>query len=443
MLHFNNIPNFTSLAANNSAYFADSEYIQSMQSILNNKHKDFLSRIKVQPLTFIESMINSISSLYSEDFTRVLKNDSQLDNKSLKVNEVYLERFYQLHKRAATYLSTDKDNKVKFTALDPTRYFVQGQYSFMSKDDNNTVLYIEQENTLDIYDIALAIDKAVNDYDLEKEPLEQYKSEENSNIVVVKREREMNGITKSPIVEITTFNNKKAYLSSLVILQEAFISDISWGIYAGSIKLISQMVLESSTDPEKTKAMLANLGSVNQVVQVGKGNKLDMIIPGDVKVLLDLFDMYTEILKQIAVQQGADITAVIPSEESGSESAAAKMVKLNYINKARKNHTMIFEQHEQELWDRLKEGFNIDVGYDSISFPDLKVNETEQEKLTYNENLYKIGLINFQQLYANVFNVSYEKAATEIKLYGLTPEDLGIDDDGLEGEGSEVDEVTE
>lgn len=422
MKKFSNIPNYTSLNDNNAAYFTDSEYVSSLQNKLNTKHGDLMSRIKVQPLTFINSMINSMSSLYTEKFIRVTKKLDNIDETSLEIASTYVERFYRLHRRAAYFLSTNDEGKIEFTALDPTRYFKQGFYSFVSVDDANCVLYMESPSGLEIYDISLPISDAVFNYDLEKKPVDQYENLDEG--VITQQETTKDTILKSPIVEVTEYNSKKADLNNMVTLQEAFISDISWGIYVGSIKLITQPILESNTGIAKTAEMLKNFGSTSEIIQVGTGNKLTSFDPGDVKVLLDLFKMYTEILKQIAVQKGADITAVIPTDESGNESAVAKMIKLNYINKARKDHKMVFKVLEADLWNAVKDAFNVDVGYESITFPALKINETPAEALTYNERLYNLNLLNFQQFYATTFDISYNQAAIEIAKYNLSPEDF-------------------
>jgi len=416
MLNFKNIPNFLDLADNNQAYYADNEYTSAMQSLLNAKHDDNSSRVQVQPLTFLSSMINSMSSLYTEDFYRDIKNKDTIDEESYDTAMVYVERYYNLHRRSAIFTATDEQKHLTFKALDPSRYFIQGTFSFISTGEESCTMYIEEPARLAIYDIAMPLSEAVEQYNLELGPLEQYSLKEG---IITEREAVENGITKSPLTEVTYYNNDQASLNSLVLLQKSYISDISWGVYAGSIKLITQPVLDSDKRIEDVGAMLDGFGTSTSIIQVGKGEKLSMYEAGDIKILLDLFEMYKEIITQSAIQNGADITAITAINESGSESATAKMVKLNYINKARKNHTMVFKAFEAKLWSNVKDGFNIDVGFNSISFPNLKINETEAEKLSYNERLYNLGLINFQALYAATFGTTYEMAAELIAKYGL------------------------
>lgn len=419
MRNFNNIPDFIGLTDNNQAYFTDDEYTASIQNSLRAKHADVSNKIKVLPLTFLKSTIDSQSSLYSEDYTRTIANTDMLDESNIETAFTNLERFTNLHRRSAIYASTGADGKLKLFALDPTRYFKQDEFSFVSIQQGVTLLYVETGSSVDVYTILLPLSEAVEGYDLDKPPLEQYQG---IGQKISLNEKTGNDVLHTPLVEAHYYNNTKALYNDLVTIQTAYIEDISWGIKAGSVKLVSQAVLESNIGVAKAKKMLAHMGSNTNVIQTNKGDKLYMFEPGDVKVLLDLFDMYKQIVKQIAIQKGADITAIIPETESGSESAKAKMVKLNYINKARKNYAMIYKPFERELWDKLGKAFNIDFGYDSITFPNLKVNETEGEKLDYNERLYNLNLLNFQRLYALTFNISYEKAGLEIKKYGLSPD---------------------
>ena len=67
--------------------------------------------------------------------------------------------------------------------------------------------------------------------------------------------------------------------------------------------------------------------------------------------------------------------------------------------------------------------FKVNVGFKSIKFFDLVVNETLAEKITIQKSLFELGLINKEQMYANIFGTTEEEANTELVKSGLLYEE--------------------
>lgn len=425
-MQFKNIPDYPALEYNNLSYFETAELGQTYRRAIEAKHEDYDGKVKYLPLTFLQSFVDSQSSLYTNDFKRTVTFPDSINIASLDQAAEYIERYFNLHTRAAIYIYTEEEVH-QFEALDPTRYFKEGEFTFIAEDTNITILYIQGTDALIAYSINLELKDAVTMYDTTKLPLEQYKDDSNTYasgdepITVTQIELEK-GITQVPLVEIHKYNIDKAQLNPLAKLQEQYILDISWGMFTGSAKLVHQVTLSTDMDNDKFKEIFENFGSTYSILKTQKGDKLEIFDNGNVKVLLDIFDTYNKMIEIKAVQGAADINAIIPQVEV-QESGVAKQIKLDYINKGRKKHISTFQVFEGKLWEIMNKIFKVNVGFKSIKFFDLVVNETLAEKINIQKSLFELGLINKEQMYANIFGTTEEEANTELVKSGLLYEE--------------------
>jgi len=417
MTNFKYIPNYSDLRDNNSSYFETQDHSENIKSKLTIKHNDYDGKISPIPLSFLNAFINSQSSLYSNEYIRNINDTlNTIDYLSLNESMVFLEVYYNLHTRSAIHVYTENGIQ-KFEALDPTRYYKEGNYTFIASDDI-TLLYIMNGDILELYEISMSLEDAVNKYDLDIEPLKQYyNDDDDTKIVLIDIPKD--GIKQVPLIEVTYYNMKQAQINPLTDLQMDYILAISWGLFTGQSKLISQVVLGSDMKLEDAKSLFNNFGSTTNIIKTAKGDKFEIFDSGNVQILLDVFKTYNEIISIKAVQKGADINSIIPQEEI-QESGVAKQIKLDYINKYRKKHFFTFKQFEQNLWNLLLDGFNINVDFTSIKFLDLVINETPMEKLEYNDKLYSMGLLNKTRLYAVTFGMTYDEALVDMAKYNLT-----------------------
>ena len=426
-------PDFEALNDNNASYFETEDFVNRMNGKIEDKYKDYDKKIKLLPITFVRSFLDSMSSLYSNNVRRNNNIDENLiDKTSLDEALLYTEIFYNLHWKSALHTYTE-ENVQKFQALDPTRYYVENEYTFISKNDAETWLYVQGKAVLEVYLVYKPLKDTVEGWDLEKSPLEQFK-EENENKQYVYSLNNIGNLTEAPLVEVSYYNIKKAQRNNLVMLQIMYVLDLSWGLYVSAAKLVNQVTFASDMKDEDANALFKEFGSSSKVLKTRKDDKFDLFDSGNIQVLMDIFKTYNEIISIKAVQLGADINSIIPQPEI-QESGKAKEARVDYINKARKKHFPTFKDFESRFWAMMKDNFNIDTKFTSIKFFDLVPNQTPMEQLTYNKELYELGLYNFTDLYAQTFGVTYEEAETEIKEKGLIEEvDLGITDEDLETE---------
>jgi len=416
---FKNIPIWTDLEKNMNAYTDD--VFDELKLAISKSFKDLKNKIDPLMLTFLPIFINKQASLYTNQFVREgLEDVNFIDVDSLNEENKYVERFYHLSKYAGLYLYGD-DNKVKFKALNPLDFFSQKGYTFIQADDENVILFIEINNTLELYNIKstdddkdIFLSQIVNYFDLNKDMENQEELKENYII-----EKEETDLATTPFIQIKYRFSNRPSLNNLVRLQERYIVAISWGVFNADPKMVMHLLANTGMDNDQAKIVFKDLGRRDKMTVLEINDELKAFDGGDISVLVNLEKMYTGFIVSACQKNGVDKNAVITQDKTGSdvESGESKKLSLKYINEYRKDFYSDFMKYEREIFEKINKiwGKNLDVG---ITYQDLQILDSDTERLNYAIKSRDDGFMTQIEAYSYVNKVSLEVA--EIKVNETT-----------------------
>jgi len=308
----------------------------------------------------------------------------------------------------------DDDNTKQpiFKVLSPLDYWHEKEYWLVSNDDG-CILYkginADNQGIQEVYSSDTPYTQAIYAFDTTKDgyginaiPNEEYK------------------LPFIPIVEWRNNDTNKAIISSVVTLERSYINQLAWGLYNSDAKLLNQLILKTDMTLDETKKTVANdYGKTTKVVKLGVGDEFGIFETGDISVLIDIMKTYKELIEQMALSKGVDVTAVV--RYSQPLSGESKRWDLGYINRIRNDYKQPARIFDKKVFNLLKFNWGIDCGWENIVFPDLDLVNDKRSDAEYASFMRTEGYWTGAEALAYVRKVDVEVAQEFMELNNLIP----------------------
>lgn len=337
----------------------DDEIALAMQTRFKNAQN-----ISIMRTSFFQSFIDGMSSLYSNQFTRVSNLPPELEQ-NLNHSQQNVERYFHLSRESATYFKSQNE----LEALDASQYVVD------DSNKNQTRVYLKNELNNSVLCFV------ENDAIYEKEGVDLKvvaKTYRGKAIEEIRQQwKNISKLGDLPFCFIRYPKLPKPMLNPLVTLQTNFIVSMSFGYYNIDPKLLTQFAVTSDSPAEEVHKAIANLGRTSKALLLGQGSTIGVIDTGDLQPLLDALTAYNTLIRQRALQYGVDFSLVDVSGLSAQASGESKRIERSYINMKRKKWFREFENFEQRLIAQYNLVFKTNYTITALTFNDLPLSLEE------------------------------------------------------------------
>lgn len=325
-----------------SCYFEND--IDYLIEFLNNKFSNSYN-IQLLPLRFFKNFIDGQSNLYPNKFERYISGRDMniVDYKEFNFSMEWIEKYFHILRESILYIQSPTE----FTAIDASNYRTLDVNDYLIRSEGKYY----RVNSIGVYERVYTKNK--KGYTFE-------------DVLI----RSTNGVC--PIVKLNDYGCYDPQINSLVVLEYNTISDISWGIYNASPKLLTQPVAKSDQPDDVVREGTKNFGRTTMMLKVGSGEEINTIDMGDLQNLNDLKKMYGELITEQAIRHGIDSYSVTFNPLATISSGESKKVELSYVNMARKKYFRMFNKFEKQVFETISKLFNLDITFEKIEFYDIE-----------------------------------------------------------------------
>lgn len=319
--------------------------INSVMTFMNLKFVNAF-KISYMPIRFFRNFIDSQSNLYTNKFERYItgKDIGLIDFDEFNYSMEWIEKYYHILRESILYIeSTDK-----FTSIDASNYRELDVDDYLIRSDKTYY----RVNTTGVYERNY-IKNVDNSFGFE-------------DILL----HETNGIC--PIVKFREYGIECPQINTLVLLEYNAISDISWGVFNASPKLLTQPVVQSDQPDDVIREGSSGFGRTSRMLKVGSGENISTVDMGDLQNLLDLKKMYGDLITEQAIRHGIDSYSVSMNPLASISSGESKKVELTYVNQYRKKYFRMFNKFEKQVFDIMSKLFNLAITFEKIEFYDIE-----------------------------------------------------------------------
>jgi len=418
-----NLPNFNELKKVYEAYLeAD---LDELQNRVFQRYKLLKSDFDVLEMRFLSPFIKSQANLFSSQLNRTFTGAPEFDLNSLNEAEKRAERIYHLFQKAGILVSVgDSDPLVSdgdfthpsFRVVTPLQFWHEKEWWFVDNGANSTIIYLtisEQNQTIiNAFESPLPFIQCVFSFNTEISEL--------GVKAVLNPDYEFEYV---PIIEWKNGDTERVITSPVYALERSYINQLTWGLYNGDPKMLNQLILKTDMSLEDTKNTIGNnYGKTTKVVKLGIGDEFGVFDTGDLTALKDILLTYKELIEQMALTKGVDVTAVI--RNTSNVSGESKRFDLGYINRIRNDFKTSATLFDKRIFRLLEYNWGISCGWENIVFQDIDLIVDKKTDAEYASFMRKEGYWTGSEALAYVRQVTVEEAEIFMEKNGLIP-DIG------------------
>jgi hypothetical protein len=430
-MRLQNLPNFNDLKKVYEAYLeAD---LDELQNRIFQRYKLLKSDFDVLEMRFLSPFIKSQANLFSSQLNRTFSGVPEFDMNSLNEAEKRAERIYHLFQKAGILISVgDSDPLISdgnlyhpsFKVVTPLQFWHEREWWFVNNGTNSTIIYLaasEQNQTI------------INAFESPL-PFVQCLALFNSDSLEFGVKATLNveyELAYVPIVEWKNGDTERVITSPVYALERSYINQLTWGLYNGDPKMLNQLILKTDMSIEDTKSTISNnYGKTTKVVKLGIGDEFGVFDTGDLTALKDILLTYKELVEQMALTKGVDVTAVI--RNTANVSGESKRFDLGYINRVRNDFKAPATLFDKRIFRLLEYNWGINCGWENIVFQDIDLIVDKKTDAEYASFMRKEGYWTGAESLAYVRQVTVEEAEAFMEKNGLIPDigQISFDDGG-------------
>lgn len=356
--------------------FYKKKHTAYLQEFINRIFSKNSYKMRIRPLAVTKRLIESQSSVYKSSVKREF--DGEMEDSvisSVKKTLARAEEMLNLFSVSAIYFYIDNNDKPAIKTLPAHRFSVR------ILGEQVTELIVKVGEKRDINNFIIGI---WNHY--QNGIITQMEGKSFGLLTAVKQ---IGTYTSFPIfVMFQDPEEPSAYVSEFVEIEKDMVANLSLNRLSAAIALLKLLVAPQATDEDVAHIadIVGNMTGIIGLPNTVQGlNSLDM---GNIDNNINFNKINKEELRMIAVQNGADYTALDVDENI--ESGKAKELKLSYMNSARNSNLAQWEEYEYQLWNWLnKEDPNTYKQLQYIDFGtlDSTLSAVEKQELRKEEQL--------------------------------------------------------
>jgi len=388
------------------------EDMQEAYSFYRKKHtkylQEFINRIftknsykmRIRSLAVTKRLIESMSNVYKSSVKREFKGDiSDSVASSVKNCLVKTEELLNLFSVSAIYSYLDKDNKLKIKAMPAHRF------SVVMEGENVKELIIKVTEKRDSNNERIGVWNWYKEGNIYQSESKRFEELAIGKPIGVYKEIPLFIIFSDP-------DEPEARISEFVEIEKDMVANLSLNRLSSAIALLKLLVAPNATDEDVNyiSDIVGNMTGIIGLPNTVQGlQSLDM---GNIDNNINFNKLNKEELRMIAVQNGADYTALDVDENI--ESGKAKELKLSYMQSVRAGKVPEWEEMEYSFWSWLqqqepseyKELSYIDFGTLDISLSAIEKIELKEKEAVLDYNQVERGIYQIKD-YVKKYNGGY------------------------------------
>lgn len=327
-------------------------------------------KMRIRPLAVTKRLIESQSSVYKSTVKReFIGTQPDTSFSTMKNILTKMEEHLNLFGVAAIFTYLNADNELVPKPIPAHRFSVR----------------LEGEQVSEL------IIKIGERRELDNSIIEIWNWYKDGNIIKMEG-RNFNSLVAGAVVGVYTFfpifvifqdpEEPSAIVSDFVEIEKDMVANLSLNRLSAAIALLKLLVAPQATDEDVAHIadIVGNMTGIVGLPNTVQGlQSLDM---GSMNNNIDFSKLNKEELRMIAVQNGADYTALDVDENI--ESGKAKELKLSYMQSARASRVPEWEQYEYQIWKWLHEQDQANfkqLSYIDFGTLDISLSATEKQEL--------------------------------------------------------------
>lgn len=395
-----------------------------LRQILISKYRLNSSDIDIVEERCVGPFIKSQANIFSNKFVRVLNNADDFDTTVLDEAEKRAERLFHLFQKVGMLVTQgnndpllDNENELNFYVLSPLQYHHEGRWWVYNDEDGIFIFKAVSNNNQEIEEVYLSGYKSFQETVL--------KFDDSVIDLGVKyiETNKYSDLKYVPIIELTNPNVNDIIISPIVNIEKTFINQLTFGLYNIEPKLVTQYLLKSDTDPKDLQSKINDLLNTTKLALINNSDSFDVLHTGDIKVIMDTYAIHRQILEQMALKHGVDISAIVRNTQSIS--GESKKFDLSYINRIRNDFKIPCRNFDKRIFNLIKENYGLDYGWENLIVNDLEIITDRETEMNYATNMRKNGFWTHAEAVSYVRQVSVEEAEQFIQTHNIVP-NVGI-----------------